>query len=202
MYDERSKLYSGYIDNMQRAEVKTIPFESYKSINSNQNYCNFSAIYRADEFLNSIKRKPESLELDDIFSQKLDLSQDNTNLILDEIHNNETVKNDNLSRLYDDLFCVSKWRNQIPFPENYAMGKSWMDFNKMELGLKDQIRREIKDSMKSVAFNEKDLRESLLDLKKQSQKNQMMGSMLEDTIHDQQHPEGGKYNIQGDNYWI
>ena len=72
----------------------------------------------------------------------------------------------------------------------------------MELGLKDQIRREIKDSMRSVAFNEKDLRESLLNLKKQSQKNQMMDSMLEDKINDQQQLEGEKYKIKGDNYWI
>ncbi len=47
----------------------------------------------------------------------------------------------------------------------------------MELQIRDQIRRELKDAAKDTAFPAKDLREGLLEFKLQNQKSQMMMDM-------------------------
>jgi len=57
----------------------------------------------------------------------------------------------------------------------------------MELQIRDQIRRELKDFAKDIAFPAKDLRESLLEFKLQNQKANMMGG-LDDVLE----PDGLK----------
>jgi hypothetical protein len=191
---------------MKGAKLNDIPFDAYtlhpqKELQVIYSPCPSKNI--ADSFMDSARSSQNVFNIDDIFLQKLTLTQDRTYLIINEIMEKDALHKSNLARLYDDLFMVDKWREQRPHPENYLKDKTWMEFNKMELQIRDQIRRELKDAIKSVSFNEKDLRESLLDFKKQSQKNQMMGSILEDTIQDHEKKEGNNtYNITGDTYRI
>lgn len=198
-------LYDTYFNFSRGASVKPVPFEKYKPVTdftsdliepvSNQKL-------RVDQFVNSVENPDSAAGVDDIFHQKLSLTQDRTYLIINEILEKEALHKQNLTRLYDDLLMIDNWRIQRPYPQNYSKDKTWMDFNKMELQVRDQIRREIKDSMISVSFNEKDLREALLDFKKQSQKNQMMESMLEDTVNENQGGEYSTKTIAGDLYRI
>jgi hypothetical protein len=199
-------LYDNYFSSFDGAKTKPVPTVRYNPIipmdsTIHERFCTQQRW--AENFVDTVQSKTGSPDIDDIFQQKLSLTQDRNYLIINEIMEKDAIHKQNLSRLYDDLFMVEKWQKERPYPENYIKDKTWMDFNKMELGLRDQIRRELKDSIKSISFNEKDLRESLLDFKKQSQKNQMMGSMLEDTICDEQQKEGYTLNnIEGDMYHI
>lgn len=199
-------LYDNYFSSSSGAKIKEVPFVGYSLVPANELHIiesNCPQKNIADTFVNSVQSATGFSGIDDIFEQKLKLTEDRNYLIINEIMEKDSLHKQNLARLYDDIFMVEKWRTQRPHPENYLKDKTWMEFNKMELSLRDQIRRELKDSIKSISFNEKDLRESLLDFKKQSQKNQMMGSMLEDTIYDEQQKEGYNINnIEGDNYRI
>lgn len=199
-------LYDNYFSSSSGAKIKEVPFVGYTLMPVNELHIiesNCPQKNIADTFINSVQSATGFSGIDDIFEQKLKLTEDRNYLIINEIMEKDSLHKQNLARLYEDIFMVEKWRTQRPHPENYLKDKTWMEFNKMELSLRDQIRRELKDSIKSISFNEKDLRESLLDFKKQSQKNQMMGSMLEDTIYDEQQKEGYNINnIEGDNYRI
>ncbi len=195
-------LYDNYFNSHKGATMAPIPVEKYTRV------ADFTSDLiepvsrqklKVERFVNSVENPDSPNNIDDIFHQKLSLYQDRTYLIVNEILEKETLHKQNLAMLYDDLLMIDNWRIQRPYPENYSKDRTWMDFNKMELQIRDQIRREIKDSMRSVSFAEKDLREALLDFKKQSQKNQMMESMLENTVNN---PGGGTYNIAGDLYRI
>jgi len=197
-------LYDNYFSTHKDATITPVPIEKYKPVmdfTSDLLEPVSTQQLKVERFVNSVENPDNTAVVDDIFHQKLSLTQDRTYLIINEILEKETQHKQNLSMLYDDLVMVDNWRIQRPYPESYSKDKTWMDFNKLELQIRDQIRREVKDSMRSVSFNEKDLREALLDFKKQSQKAQMMGSMLEETINDHNLGEGnGKYNITGDLY--
>lgn len=112
--------------------------------------------------------------ISDFFGQKRELSQYKISLILDEISGRDGIRSDNLKSLYDDLLMIHNWRFQRPFPFNYATDKTWTDLNKMELQVRDQIRRELKDAARDTAFNIKDLREGLLEDRVTEQKSAML----------------------------
>jgi len=198
-------LYDNHMSLLNGATVTPVPFDGYKpfiDVTSDPTYSYCLQKKKADSFIDSVQSSSGSFSIDDIFQQKLTLTQDRTSLIINDIMGKESLHKQNLVRLYDDLLMIDNWKIQRPYPENYLKDKTWMDFNKMELQIRDLIRRELKDSMKAVSFDEKDLREALLDFKKQYQKTQMMGSMLEDTINDHIPGEDNKYNITGDLYRI
>ncbi|VBB44964.1 hypothetical protein TRIP_B350131 [uncultured Desulfatiglans sp.] len=120
-----------------------------------------------------------------------ELSEDRVSLILGEIHGRETLKHDNLARLYDDLLKVRNWRLERPFPEYYQKDRIWSDLNRMEIQIREQIRRELKDAARDTSFPQKDLRESLIDFKLQSQKAQMMEGGLEMSLEDSDQTDKG-----------
>ena len=153
----------------------------------------------ADSFREGVKSIETSPDFDDFFQQKIELSDDRINLVLNEMSSRDQLKYDNLRRLYDDLFKVSQWRVEIPFPQNYAKDRTWSDLNKSELQIRDQIRRELKDSAKDMAFPQKDLRESLLEFKLQSQKSKMMDLGGLDEIIE---PDGSYKNTERDMHYI
>ena len=191
-----------YQVSLEGARIRPVPITPYMPVADKA--CGFqhedSTTYlRAQAFMDSAQKSTENFTIDDIFHQKLSLAEDRTSLILNEILEKNAIHKSNLSSLYEELFMIDQWRSQRSFPESYQKDKTWMEFNKMELQIRDQIRREIKDSIRARSFNEKDLREALLDFKKQNQKSQIMGTMLEDEIVDV-NPYGGgdKYNIAGD----
>ena len=111
---------------------------------------------------------------------------------MSEIKDRDSLLKDNIARLYDDLLRVQNWRLERPFPHCYATDRTWTDLNKMELNLRDQIRRELKDAAKDGAFARKDLRETLIEFKQQQQKANMLDlSSLEQTV------EGGTIKPEG-----
>jgi len=199
-------MYDNHLESLNGAKVKEIPLLQYSTMPVNDLHILYSPCSQkifSDSFMETARSSHSDFNIDDIFQQKLTLTEDRTYMIINDIMEKETLHKSNLARLYDDLFTVSKWRKQRPHPEKYFKDKTWMEFNKMELLIRDQIRRELKDSSKALSFDQKDLRDSLLEFKKQSQKNQIMGSMLEDTIQNHEKREGNEiYNIAGDIYRI
>ena len=84
----------------------------------------------------------DQARFEDFFSQKVELAEDRKDLIMGEISARDRLLEDNITRIYDDLLRVQNWRLARPFPHSYATDKTWSDLNKMELDLRDQLRRE------------------------------------------------------------
>jgi hypothetical protein len=196
-------LYDNFISSFSGATINPVPQTVYNPITAtdpivSQTVC---APQRwAENFIDTVNSATGSDSIDDLFQQKLSLTHNRTQLILREILNKDAIHKENLNSLYQDLFTVEKLEHERPFPENYARDKTWMDLNKLKLNLRDQIRRELKDAIRSISFNEKDLRESLLEFKKQSNKSQLMGTMFDED--DQKEGGDNLYNITGDTYQI
>jgi hypothetical protein len=196
-------LYDNFFSSLKGATVTPVPGISYYPVFENRSaakntYC--AQQTRAEFFIDTVQTQTGSSSIDDIFEQKLTLNKDRTRLILNDIIETDTIHKNNLKSLYDDLFAIEKWRSSRPHPENYLKDKTWMDLNKMEIMLHDQIRRELKDASKATAFNARDLRESLLDFKKQHQKSQMMDGLIDEEHYDSTPENHHLYNIPGDNY--
>jgi hypothetical protein len=177
--------YQKYVPNLSGARLKVVSRTASYKPQKPTSYTVPQAM--ADSFMEGVRSIQKAPDFDDMFIQKVDLAEDRTNLILGEIRGRDYLRYDNLARLYDDLLKVNIWRLEIPFPENYQKGRAWNDLNKMELQLRDQIRRELKDFAKDTAFPAKDLRESLLEFKLHNLKVTMMGG-LDDVIE----PDGLK----------
>ena len=134
---------------------------------------------QARSFLDDVRYSNKNISFDDFLNRKTQLSEDRIGLIMGEVSARERLKFENLNRLYEEIFMIDKWRTERPFPENYAKDKIWSDLNKMEMDVREKIRRELKDFSKDASFPQKDLRESLLEFKLQDGKARMMESGLE-----------------------
>jgi hypothetical protein len=188
--------YENYVPHLAGAKITIHPGMTFYNLRTITPYKAVEAM--ADSFREGVKSIETSPDFDDFFQQKIELSDDRINLVLSEMRSRDQLKYDNLNRLYDDLFRVSQWRVEIPFPQNYAKDKTWSDLNKSELQIRDQIRRELKDSAKDMAFPQKDLRESLLEFKLQSQKSKMMDLGSLDEIIE---PDGSYKNTESDMHY-
>lgn len=135
-------------------------------------------IKTAAAFIQNCQNQPQGDDLDQLFYQKLDISKDRSELIQTGLTNRAGLNQYNLSRLYEDLFRISRWRAEVPFPQNYLADRTWMELNKMELDIRSQIRAELNHTAKDLQFMEKDLRESLLEYKIAHQKSRLFN--LED----------------------
>ena len=124
-------------------------------------------------------------DLEDMAQSEIDIAQSRTDLILGNIKEREDLRNQNLDSLYKDLFRIYNWRNCRTFPETNATDKTWLEFNKMELDIRDKIRRELKDSSKDTSFAGKDLRESLLDHRSKSLESMALDNVSLDEDIDQ-----------------
>jgi len=173
--------YENYLSQLEGARLHVMPkkpgIEYVRAYDPKQNSPYTMTQAMAEAFMQNTLKPPNSADSDDFFQQKKELSEDKIGLILSEINLRDRLKYDNLGRLYDDLLRIDNWRLTPPFPQNYATDKTWTDLNKMELQIRDQIRRELKDAAKDTAFPAKDLREGLLEFKLQDQKSQMMMDM-------------------------
>lgn len=189
MIDQKeANYYRNYIPRMQGAKLKILPSMQYPPAPQPPEKNPYSM---AETFMGTIIDSKNKGYLDDLFNQKKELSEDRVNLILGEIHGRETLKHDNLARLYDDLLKVKNWRLERPFPEYYQRDTVWASLNRMEIQIREQIRRELKDAARDTSFPQKDLRESLIDFKLQSQKAQMMEGGLEMSLEDSNQTEKG-----------
>jgi len=191
--------YNNYISNLKDAKIVDMPGMNYTRmycLQKNTPYTTAEAW--AEAFRESVQKSQNSSNFDDFFQQKVELSDDNINLILAETRARENLKYENLNRLYEDLFRIDKWRAEVTFPQNYLKDRTWSDLNKSELQIRDQIRRELKDSAKDMAFPNKDLRHGLLEFKLQKNKANMMDfGGLDEMIE----PVGSYKNMESDMHY-
>ena len=183
--------YQIYMGKLDGAKLKVVPGIQYLGAYSSTPYS------VADHFMKNATDSHNNPDSDDFLKQKVELSEDRIGLILGEICAREGLRNDNLSHLYYDLLKVRNWRLERPYDANYMKDKTWMELTKLELQLSDQIRRELKDSAKDIAFPQKDLRQSLLEFKLQNRKATMLD--IGDLEADVMGPDGS-YQPTGDMY--
>jgi len=195
--------YHNYISQLKGAKIVDVPEMNYTKIYSLQKNTPYNTAEAwADAFRESAQKTQNSSNFDDFFKQKVELSDDNINLILGEITGRESLKYENLNRLYEDLFRIDKWRAQISFPQSYLKDGTWSDLNKSELQIRDQIRRELKDSVRDLSFPTKDLRHGLLEFKLQNQKSKMMESTMElGGLDEMIEPVGSYKNMEADMHY-
>ena len=120
--------------------------------------------------------------LDNLFGLKKKLTLEELSLIKQDMKTRRDIAYDHLSKLYDELLKIDNWRLARPFPDFYLKDKLWWDMNKSELQIRDQIRRENKDLARDLQFDKKDLRSSVMDYKKQEQKELIFGETLEGLV--------------------
>ena len=182
--------YENYFGSLKGAKIKPVycPFIFTGYLQAPQPYSPIAE--RTYSFLNSKSAQSPDDSMD-FFKQKLDLATDKTDLILDQIKGRDGLKYENLKRLYADLLRLDNWRLEHD-PSGYLVhDKLWQDQNKMELDLRSQIRRELNDSSRDTAFPEKDLRDSLLEVKIQKSKSDMLGGGLEIELDSSQYEKIG-----------
>ena len=167
--------YENHLSQFDGAKLRVLPGLTYlREYNPSRNSPYTMTQAMAEAFMQPSSTGPKTDQIGDFFGQKKELSQDKIGLILGEISARDRIRYDNLKSLYDDLLRIDCWRLKRPYPQNYSTDKTWTDLNKMELQLRDQIRRELKDAAKDTAFPAKDLREGLLEFKLQDKKSEMM----------------------------
>ena len=148
----------------------------------------------AEYFMKQAEIPGTTSYLDDLFNQKKELAEDKVNLVLEEITGRERLREENVSDLYQDLMRINNWRLERPIDQYYQRDNAWLDLNKMELQIRDQIRRELKDCARDTSFPQKELRESLLDFKQQTKKAQMMEEGLDMSLEGSEKHEEGEQN--------
>ena len=177
MFDEKeANYYQNYISSFKGAKISVIPTMDFP-IHYN---VKIKAPYMlAEDFMKQAEIPGKTSYLDDLFNQKKELAEDKVNLVLEEITGRERLREENLSDLYQDLMRINNWRLEMPFDQYYQKDRTWSDLNKMELQIRDQIRRELKDCARDTSFPQKELRESLLYFKQKTQKARIMEGGLE-----------------------
>jgi len=188
--------YRNYLSNSGPAKIRILPGIAYVREYSHPSF----AKIMVDEFMDSSLDQNTRSNLDDIFQQKLETSKDGIDLILYEIQERERLMYENINVLYEDLFKIDQWRAQRPFPDNYRKDKIWSDLNRMELNIKEQLRRELKDTAKHTSFSLKDLRNSLLGYKKQKLKSNMMQETMDLEGLEEKLDPANVYKYSGDIY--
>ena len=181
-------LYSRHLDdiglfsNTNDAKVRVLPsiFNYMRVYDPKRNSVYTMTEEVAKAFMQDATKPQKESHLEDLSKSEIELSENNINLILGEIQGRERLRNDNMARLYDDLFRVYNWRHCRPYPLNMATDNIWSDLNKMELDIRDKIRRELKDSVRDTSFPQKDLRESLLEFKTKNTESQSLGDLTDD----------------------
>ena len=173
--------YSSFFSNTNSAKLKFLPsILSYVRVyDPKRNNAYTMTNEMAQVFMQESQNPTKKPEIEDFAQNEIGMSEDKINLILGEIKSRERLRNDNLDSLYGDLFKIYNWRNCRTFPMDMATDNVWLDMNKMELDIRDKIRRELKDSVRDTSFPEKDLRESLLEYKTKNQESQMLEGGLE-----------------------
>ena len=177
MFDEKeANYYQNYISSFKGAKITVIPTMDFPI---NYNVKRKTPYMLAEDFMKQAEIPGTTSYLDDLFNQKKELAEDKVNLVLEEITGRERLREENLSDLYQDLMRINNWRLEMPFDQYYQKDRTWSDLNKMELQIRDQIRRELKDCARDTSFPQKELRESLLYFKQKTQKARIMEGGLE-----------------------
>ena len=190
MFDEKeANYYQNYISSCKGAKITVLPTMDFPL---NYNVKRKTPYMLAEYFMKQAEIPGTTSYLDDLFNQKKELSEDRVNLVLEEITGRERLREENVLDLYQDLMRVDNWRLEIPFDQYYQKDRTWSDLNKMELQIRDQIRRELKDCARDTSFPQKELRESLLYFKQKTQKARIMEGGLEMSLEGSDKYEKGE----------
>jgi len=189
--------YTNYIQKLEGSKISVLPPMICPIGNS---YVSSNPYSTAASFMEYANKQENAGGFDDFFKQKIELSEDKVNLILADIYRREALRKSNLLMLYEDLLKIDNWRLERPFPDYYSKDMIWSDLNRSELQIRDQIRREMKDTARDISFPQKDLRESLLEFKLQTQKNQLLEGDLEMELDGSYLTKTGDTNSQGLTY--
>ena len=176
--------YEAYISSFQEATIRllpTLPYMTPPTLPERDIAAKaaFTLIERA-----AVSGTEQKNDAFDFFSQKNEIARDKADLIWADIQERATLRNNNIRQLYDELLRIDNWRLERPFPESYQKDRIWLDFIKMEIKIREQIRRELQDSLRDTSFSKKDFRESALDFKKLQQKQSILAGGLEQTIQE------------------
>lgn len=171
MNQEEAYRYFSFQKGLGKARINVVPFTHYSKAYDPRRH---NPLTMAEAFMQTVRESPVSYDIEDIFRQKVENTEDKINLIYGEISAREQIKNDNLSRLYADLLKVDNWRLSRHWYERDIHDRTNLKFDEMEMKIRDQIRKELKESAKDTAFPNKDMRESLLEFKLNNQKKNMM----------------------------
>ena len=204
-WQNEAYLYDNYnvIWNTHGARLRQVP--SYCKTHFYTRLATYSPSEQtAYSFMRDAKETDSISDIDDIFKAKLGLSEDTIGLTIGQIKSREHLQHDNLARIYDDLFRVDQFRSEISFPQYYLKDNAWSDLNNQELKLREQIRRELKDSVRDLSFLQNDLRNGLVEWKNQNSKSAMLGDIgggdTLDEILGPIEPERNYKNKPGDTY--
>jgi len=190
MFDEKeANYYQNYISSFKGAKITVIPTMDFPI---NYNVKRKTPYMLAEYFMKQAEIPGTTSYLDDLFNQKKELAEDKVNLVLEEITGRERLREENVSDLCQDLMRINNWRLEMPFDQYYQKDGTWSDLNKMELQIRDQIRRELKDCARDTSFPQKELRESLLYFKQKTQKARIMEGGLEMSLEGSDKYEKGE----------
>jgi len=190
MFDEKeANYYQNYISSFKGAKVTVIPTMDFPI---DYNVKRKTPYMLSEYFMKQAEIPGKTSYLDGFFNQKKELSEDRVNLVLEEITGRERLREENISDLYQDLMQINNWRLERPIDQYYQKDNIWLGLNQMQIQIKDQIRRELKDCARDTSFPQKDLREFLLDFKQQTKKAQMMGEGLEMSLEGSDKYETGE----------
>ena len=178
--------HEGYFNNLKGAKLTVLP--TMPAIIETPSAMPFHTD-SAMNFIDSINRVSSNEDFD-LFAQKKEIGEDTIRLIMEELNARERLRMENLTSLYEDLLRIENWRQERTFPDNYKKDRLWSDLNSSELKIREQIRREMKDAVRDMAFPQKDLRQSLLEFKLQAQKNQLLNDDLEMALESPYQPTG------------
>ena len=172
--------YKAEDEAKKTAVIKSLPsIFDYISIPSPRDY---SLRNCADYFLNKQNSHAKKTAdfggnggLDDMLGMDQEVARDQIDLIIQGVNALYEVKKVNMESLYDDLLRVSNMHHDRG-GDPYARDKMWFDIEKNYLAIRDQIRKEQTQFERSSSFLGKELREALIEWKKQKQ----MGDMMKD----------------------
>ena len=192
MFDRKeANYYQHYVSSLKSGKLTVLPTMDFSIDYSTKKSTPYMV---AEEFMKRSEIPGEMSYLDDFFNQKKELSEDKVTLVLEEITGRERLREENLSGLYEDLLRIDNWRLERPIDQYYQKDRIWSDLNKMELQIREQIRRELKDCARDTSFPQKDLRESLLEFKQQTKKAQMMEEGFGMSLEGSEEHEEGEQN--------
>jgi hypothetical protein len=167
--------YQNYWTTFKGASMQVVPFSHYERRSYQPRNMAYDLLENAGE---------SGADGGDFLQMKTQNFRHHVDLLLDELGRRERVKYRNLVSLYGDLMDVYQAKVQLDETHFYTQSRQWQNVWNQELGIKKQIRSELKEMYKDTSFTADQLRKSLLEYKIQSQKYKLFS--IEDALDRQE----------------
>ena len=129
-----------------------------------------TSITLTKNFVEDLTDPEKETSIDDIFTLKLNTAEDRILLIISELLARKNLEKENINFLKRELVQIGSWRLEIPFPQRYYKGRTWMDLNKMEMEIRREMRQEVNGFMKDSGFLLKELRDTIVEHRSEKRK--------------------------------